>query len=96
MNRIETSKGVLKYRNPSIIETISLIKILRKSLSDDDLIEAKLSIMENIDKLLDYSELNDVKNFDELNQHGEEMTGVLYSIADDILNKIVGAFAKKH
>jgi hypothetical protein len=30
-----------------------------------------------------------------LNQHGEEMTGALYSIADDILNKIVGAFAKK-
>lgn len=88
--------GFLKYRNPTIVETISLIKILRKSLSDDDLIEAKLSIMENIDKLLDYSELDGIKSFDELNQHGEEMTGALYSIADDILNKIVGAFAKKH
>lgn len=95
MNKIETSKGVLKYRNPSIIETISLIKILRKSLSDDDLIEAKLSIMENIDKLLDYSEMTEINSFEELNKHGEEMTGVLYTVADDILNKIVGAFAKK-
>lgn len=96
MNKVETSKGFLKYRNPSIIETISFVKILRKSLAEDDLIEAKLSLMENIDKLLDYSELNGIKNFEELNQHGEEMTGVLFTISDEILNKVIGAFAKKN
>jgi hypothetical protein len=95
MNRVETSKGVLKYRNPTIIETIALVKILREFFATEDLVGAKLKVMENIKDLLDYSEMNDIKNFDDLNSFGEEMTGVLYDISGVIFNKVVGAFAKK-
>lgn len=95
MNSIETSKGVLKYRNPSIIETISLVRLLRDYFASQDMIGAKLVIMENIKELLDYSELEGIKNFEELNDKGEEMVAALYEISDVILNKVVGAFSKK-
>lgn len=95
MGSIETSKGVLKYRNPSIIETISLVRLLRDYFASQDMIGAKLVIMENIKELLDYSELEGIKNFEELNDNGEEMVAALYEISDVILNKVVGAFSKK-
>ena len=85
----------MKYRNPTIVETIGLVRLLRDHFSNEDHVGAKLSIMENMQNLLDYSEMDGISNFDELNQHGEEMTGALYQIADEILNKVVGAFAKK-
>lgn len=95
MNSIKTSHGVLKYRNPTIIETIALIKILREYFANEDLIGARLSIMENIKDILDYSEMDNIKNFDDLNNAGIELVGALYNIADEILNKVVGAFGKK-
>lgn len=94
-NGIKTSKGILKYRNPSIIETIALVRMLREFFSKEDTVGARLLIMENIKDLLDYSELDGIKTFDELNKYGEEFTSALYQISDEILNKVVGAFAKK-
>jgi len=96
LNGIKTSKGFLKYRNPTIIETIALVKLLRDHFTNEDTVGARLAIMENIRDLLDYSELNDIKNFDELNKYGDEFTSALYQISDEILNKVVGAFAKKN
>lgn len=95
MNRIQTPKGVLKYRNPTIIETISLVRLLREYFSSQDMIGAKLLIMENIKDLLDYSELDGIKSFEDLNSNGDEMLAAIYEVSDIILNKIVGAFAKK-
>lgn len=95
MNRVETSKGVLKYRNPTIIETISLVRILREYFATEDTIGAKLAIMENIKDLFDYSEMNEIKSFDDMNKNGAEMTSVLYQISEEILDRVVGAFAKK-
>lgn len=85
----------MKYRNPSIVETIKLVRILREYFSNDDLVGARLSIMENISDLLDYSEMEGVKNFDDLNKQGTEVVSALYEISDEILNKVIGAFAKK-
>ena len=51
--------------------------------------------MENIKDLLDYSEMNEIKNFEDMNKHGDELAGSLYVISDEILNKVIGAFAKK-
>lgn len=95
MNKIETSKGFLKYRDPTVIEAISLVRLLRDYFSTDDLVGARLTIMENIKHLLDYSELHEIKSFEDLN-NCTEMIGPLYSISDEILNKVVGAFAKKN
>jgi hypothetical protein len=88
--------GFLKYRNPTIIETIALVKIIREFFVSEDLIGAKFVIMENIKNLLDYSELNGIESFEDLNKHSDEMTGALYRISDEILNKVIGAFGKKN
>ena len=87
--------GILKYRNPTVIENMHLLKDAKDFFKNEDPIGAKISIMEKIGPLLDYSELNGISSFEELNKHGEEMTLPVSLIADEILNKLVGAFAKK-
>ena len=96
MNRIETSKGVLKYRNPTVIENMHLLKDAKVYFQNEDPIGAKISIMEKIGPLLDYSELEGIESFDELNSFGDEMTLPVSQVADEILTKLVGAFAKKN
>lgn len=88
--------GILKYRNPTVIENMHLLKNAKEFFKNEDPIGAKISIMEKIGPLLDYSELNGISSFEELNKHGEEMTLPVSLIADEILNKLVGAFAKKN
>jgi hypothetical protein len=95
LNRIETALGVLKYRNPTVIENMHLLKEAKDYFRKEDPIGAKIAIMEKVGPLLDFSEMNGIKSFEELNQHGEEMTLPISLIADEILNKLVGAFAKK-
>lgn len=96
MNRVETSKGILKYRNPTILETIALVRILREYFIKEDLIGARLTVMENIKDLFEFSEMNDIKSFEEMNKHGEDLVSVVYQISDEILNKVIGAFEKKN
>ena len=95
MNKIETSMGILKYRNPTVIENMKLLKDAKEYFRNEDPIGAKISIMEKIGPLLDFSEMNEIKSFEDLNNHGDEMTLPVSLIADEILNKLVGAFAKK-
>lgn len=95
MNKIETTRGILKYRNPTIIENMKLLKAAKLGLSTGDIMDAKIAVMENIEPLLDFSEMKDVKSFDDLNNLGDEMTYHLAGIADNILDKIIGVFTKK-
>lgn len=95
MNKVETPRGVLKYRNPTILENMKLLKAAKEGLSRGDILDARIAIMENIDSLLDYSEMKDVKNFTELNELGDEMTIFVSNIAENVLDKLVGAFSKK-
>jgi len=92
----KTEKGILKYRMPTILEAIGLVKLMREHFSGDDHIGAKLEIMKNIKELLDYSLLDGVKSFEDLNENGEIFTSVLYEISDEILIKVVDSFAKKN
>jgi hypothetical protein len=91
----KTSKGVLKYRMPTIIESVSLIRLVRGCFELNDTVGAKLILMENIKELFDYSAMDGVKSFEDLNSDSEEFTSILFEVSDDILNKIVGAFSKK-
>jgi hypothetical protein len=72
MNQIQTSKGILKYRNPTIIENMHLLKEAKEYFKNEDPIGAKISIMERIGPLLDFSEMDGIKSFEELNNHGDE------------------------
>lgn len=86
----------MKYRHPTVLENMKLLKEAKEFFGSNDPIGAKIAIMEKIELLLDFSEMEGIKNFEELNQHGEEMTLPISEIADDILNKLVSAFAKKN
>lgn len=85
----------MKYRNPTVIENMKLLKEAKEFFRLEDPIGAKISIMEKIAPLLDYSEMDGITNFDELNNYGEDMTLPISIIADEILNKLVAAFSKK-
>lgn len=96
MNEIQTGKGVLRYRNPTVLENMQMLKSCREFFKTDDPLGAKIELMKHIEPLLDYSGLDGIKSFQELNQYGDEMTLPLSSIADEVLNKVAGAFAKKN
>lgn len=95
MNFVKTAKGNLKYRSPTIIESVGLVKIVVGFISGGDDTGAKLAIMENIHNLLDYSELDGISSFEELNNHSDDMNGPLFQIAGIILDKVVTSFSKK-
>lgn len=91
----QTSRGILKYRMPTILEAIKYVRILRDFFATDDLVGARLVLMENIKDLLDYSGLDGISSFDEINNQSEVFTSALYQISDEILSKVVESFAKK-
>ena len=95
MNEIQTAKGVLKYRNPTVLENMEMLKASREFFKNEDPLGAKIEIIKQIKPLLDYSGLEGINSFEDLNQYGDEMTIPLSDIADQILNKVAGAFAKK-
>lgn len=96
MKEIKTPKGVLKYRYPTVMENISITRLIRSGIIENDLIEAKLKLVEHIKDYLDYSDLEGINSFEDLNKHGEEMTAPLFLIAGEILEKVLDAFAKKN
>jgi hypothetical protein len=74
---------------------MKLLKGAKDALAMGDILDAKISIVENIEPLLDFSEMKDVKSFDDLNKLGDEMTLHVSDIAESVLEKIVSVFAKK-
>ena len=94
MNSVETSKGLLKWRNPSVFENLSILKAARESFAANDPIGAKMEILKLLGPMLDLSEM-EVKSYDKLCELGDEMTLPLSQIADAILEKVTKAFEKK-
>lgn len=95
MNVIATPKGNLKWRNPTVIENMKLLKNSKGFFKDQDYLGAKISIMESLEFLLDYSELEGIENFDQLNACGDEMLTPMSQIADEIMTKLSDALQKK-
>lgn len=96
MNEVKTSKGVLKYRNPTVFENMSMLKAAREHFANNDVVQAKIEIMKQLAPLLDYSGLEGIKSFEQLCEDGQEMTLPLSNLADEILQKVSEAFAKKN
>lgn len=94
MNSVKTSKGSLKWRSPTILENAKLLKGARKALAEGDILDAKIVVMEMVQDLLDYSEM-EVKTFEELNKLGDEMLSPMMEIAEKILDRLIEALAKK-
>lgn len=96
MNEIKTSKGVLKYRNPTVFENMAMLKAAKEHFANNDAVQAKIEIMKQLSPLLDYSGMEGIANFEQLCEDGEAMTLPLSDLADTILQKVSGAFVKKN
>lgn len=95
MTEIETSRGVLKFRNPNVFENHELLRTARPYFADDDALGAKIQILKDMGPLVDYSGIEGVESYDQLCQMGDEMTLPLTQIADMLLEKVTQAFKKK-
>jgi hypothetical protein len=96
MNEIKTSKGMLKYRNPTVFENMAMLKAAKEHFANNDAVQAKIEIMKQLAPLLDYSLMEGINSFEELCQDGDEMTLPLSELADVVLQKVSGAFVKKN
>jgi hypothetical protein len=96
MNEIKTPKGILKYRNPTVFENMTMLKSAKECFEKNDVVGAKIEIMKQLAPLLDYSNMDGIASFDDLCSDGDEMTLPLSELADTILNKVSGAFQKKN
>ena len=96
MNEINTSKGVLKYRNPTVFENMEMLKAAKEHFANNDAVQAKIEIMKKLAPLLDYSGLDGIDSFEKLCEDGNEMTLPLSELSDIILQKVAGAFVKKN
>lgn len=96
MNEIKTAKGILKYRNPTVFENMAMLRSAREYFEKNDVVGAKMEIIKQLPPLLDYSSLDGITSFDELEKDGENMTLPLSELADTILSKVSGAFQKKN
>jgi len=95
MNEIQTSKGILRYRNPTVFENLSILKAARECFAANDPIGAKIVILKNLEPMIDFTDL-EVKSYEKLCELGDEMTLPLSNIADSILEKVTKAFEKKN
>jgi hypothetical protein len=95
MNRVETSDGILKYKNPGIVKTMEIMRDARKCFEKSEPLEAKIAVIEHCKDLFVYDEMKEIKTWEQLDAHGEEMTIVVNEVADVILEKVIKALTKK-
>ena len=89
----QTSKGVLKYRMPNILEAYDLLESSGVSVGANAL-SLKRNIIKSMEPLLDFSQLG-FSSYFELLSDIENMLNPLSEIADEIIDKTFDAFKKK-
>ena len=96
MKEIITSKGILKYRMPNIIEVYKIISesgIYKGELDD---LTLRMNVIGSMKSLIDFSGVEGVKTYDELLLDIEDMLFPLSEIADSIISKTVEVLKKKN
>lgn len=89
----ETSKGVIKYRMPNIIEAYEILETSGVG-SGVSILSMKSKVIKQMEPLLDYSSIG-VKDYAELLTMVDDMIIPLSEIADEIILKAFVAFKKK-
>lgn len=95
MKEIKTSKGVLKYRMPNLLEAYDL---LEESGVNDKVSNLKLkrNIIKAMGELVDCSGIEGQPTYSDLLNDIEDMAKPLSDIADEVILKAFGAFKKKN
>lgn len=91
----ETSKGVLKYRMPNILESYDILECSGVTEGKPSQLKMKRNIIASMGYLLDFSEVEGMSSYDDLLNDTEEMIIPLGEIADEIIIKAFSAFKKK-
>jgi hypothetical protein len=95
MNEIETSKGILKYRMPNILEAYDLLEASGISSGETSTLKLKRNIIKEMAYLVDYSLIEGVESYDQLLEDIEDMITPLSLIADEVILKSFAVFKKK-
>lgn len=91
----QTSKGVLKYRMPNVLEVYDLLDASGVNGGITEMLKIKRNVIASMEVLLDYSAIEGVSSYGDLLNNPEEMTMPLAEIADEVIAKIFDVFKKK-
>lgn len=94
MKEIQTSKGVLKYRMPNILEAYDILEASGITTGSSSTIMLKRNIIASMGVLLDFKELG-FSSYEELLNDTDEMLESISTIADEVILKTFDAFKKK-
>lgn len=94
MKEIQTSRGVLKYRMPNILEAYDILEASGITTGSSSTIMLKRNIIASMGVLLDFKELG-FSSYEELLNDTDEMLESVSTIADEVILKTFDAFKKK-
>lgn len=93
----ETPRGKLKYRMPNILEAYDILDSSGVGSGEKvGNIKLKKNVIQSMGSLVDYSEIENCSNYEDLLLMVEDMIGPLSEIADEIVIKTFEAFKKKN
>ncbi len=90
-----TSKGILKYRMPNVLEVYDLLDSSGVNSGVVETLKIKRNVIASMESLLDYSSIDGVKSYQDILNDPEEMILPLGEIADEVIAKIFEVFKKK-
>ena len=96
IQRIETEKGVIKYKDPSVLDRYKLLTKSGVTNGVTDVYEIKQNILANIGHLFIFDEIEEFKNYDDLLNDADFSMEYLNSIVDIIISKLFLVFGKKN
>ncbi|GEM_PF-4521638 len=91
----KTSKGVLKYRMPNILEAYDILDDSGFSSGVTSPLKLKRNIVKILSPLVDIESIEGANNYEDLLSMLDEMSIPLSEIADEVMTKAFGAFRKK-
>lgn len=95
MKEIKTSKGILKYRMPNVLEVYDILDVSGVNSGVSDSLKIKRNIISEMGYLIDISSIEGVSSYEELLMLTDEMILPLSDISDEIMSKIFELFKKK-
>lgn len=95
MQEIQTSKGILKYRMPNIIDAYDLIEASGIANGVASPLKLKRNIIAGMAFLIDFSGIEGANSYDDILNDVENMTEPLGKIAEEFVVKTFEVFKKK-
>ena len=90
-----TSKGILKYRMPNVLEVYDLLDSSGVNSGVVETLKIKRNVIASMESFVDYSSIEDAKSYQDIINNPEEMILPLGEIADEVIAKIFEVFKKK-